>query len=584
MSGSAGANLPVAIRLSGGAEAEAAFQRVQNAAQRSMTTVTQSAGQASGGMRNFGQVAGQAGFQIQDFASQVAMGQNALTAFGVQFAQFAGIFGTAGAIAGAVVTVGLLAAQFLRTSDNTDRLREAQEALQRALGQSTEFFETTAERAARLDREQRNAIASGVLLRQSIGQQQLSEAQRALGLLERDRQERIEANRFVPGFDASRVLAGPLAELTQRIETLRFENAALDQLRANALTRPSGAQREQGDREFGDLRLRLDRDLALRERHAEAVRVIDARVTSGQIAAAEADRLRGFAQKELDDGLAGLNRTTAQRTAAVERLTDADRGALEVQRQTAALVRETDTAYEALQRRLGDIAELSRRAAAAGSPIDPERILRANAAAQAAYERATRGVQAGAERTSDAARDLGLTFNSAFEDAIVRGQKLSAVLQGIGQDIARIIARRFITEPLGNAISGALPGLTSAATNFLLGTSAVGPTGPQIPTPGIFGIQFRAGGGAISGGSPYIVGERGPELIVPNASGYVVPNHALGGGVTFAPTYNIDARGAGASMLPRLRAEMAVIAQASIAQLEDRVNRGGAVARTFGRR
>src|SRR5690606_28272776 len=39
----------------------------------------------------------------------------------------------------------------------------------------------------------------------------------------------------------------------------------------------------------------------------------------------------------------------------------------------------------------------------------------------------------------------------------------------------------------------------------------------------------RAGGGPIDAGRPYIVGERGPELIVPRHPGMVVPNHRLGG-------------------------------------------------------
>lgn len=43
-------------------------------------------------------------------------------------------------------------------------------------------------------------------------------------------------------------------------------------------------------------------------------------------------------------------------------------------------------------------------------------------------------------------------------------------------------------------------------------------------------VGFRASGGPVSGGSPYIVGEQGPELFVPNMSGSIVPNHALGGG------------------------------------------------------
>lgn len=44
-----------------------------------------------------------------------------------------------------------------------------------------------------------------------------------------------------------------------------------------------------------------------------------------------------------------------------------------------------------------------------------------------------------------------------------------------------------------------------------------------------FSVQLpgKAAGGPVSGGSPYIVGERGPELFVPSGSGAIVPNHRL---------------------------------------------------------
>ena len=37
----------------------------------------------------------------------------------------------------------------------------------------------------------------------------------------------------------------------------------------------------------------------------------------------------------------------------------------------------------------------------------------------------------------------------------------------------------------------------------------------------------RANGGPVQGGQPYLVGERGPEVIVPQQDGTVIPNHAL---------------------------------------------------------
>jgi tetrahydromethanopterin S-methyltransferase subunit B len=42
-------------------------------------------------------------------------------------------------------------------------------------------------------------------------------------------------------------------------------------------------------------------------------------------------------------------------------------------------------------------------------------------------------------------------------------------------------------------------------------------------------LGFRAAGGPVTSGSPYIVGERGPELFVPNRSGTIIPNSGLAG-------------------------------------------------------
>lgn len=72
-------------------------------------------------------------------------------------------------------------------------------------------------------------------------------------------------------------------------------------------------------------------------------------------------------------------------------------------------------------------------------------------------------------------------------------------------------------------------GLFSAGSSAVsLGTMALGAnasaaTGFGInPSAGGFGI--RASGGAVAGNSPYMVGERGPELFVPNSSGTIIPN------------------------------------------------------------
>jgi hypothetical protein len=53
------------------------------------------------------------------------------------------------------------------------------------------------------------------------------------------------------------------------------------------------------------------------------------------------------------------------------------------------------------------------------------------------------------------------------------------------------------------------------------------------------GVIGRAIGGPVNERTPYMVGERGPELFVPNAAGRIVPTNELGGGQSVNITQNI---------------------------------------------
>ena len=173
-------------------------------------------------------------------------------------------------------------------------------------------------------------------------------------------------------------------------------------------------------------------------------------------------------------------------------------------------------------------------------------------------------MQRGAERTSDTVRELGLTFSSAFEDAIVKGEKFSSVLEGLLQDITRILARKVITEPLGNAVSAGLSGISFDSLFTDVGSW--------------LGGLFRAEGGPVAAGQPYIVGERGPEWFVPRQAGTVLPNGTVpgGGGPTIHTSISIDARGADAGVEARLRLLAGQIARQASAMTLDAIRRGGA--------
>jgi hypothetical protein len=61
------------------------------------------------------------------------------------------------------------------------------------------------------------------------------------------------------------------------------------------------------------------------------------------------------------------------------------------------------------------------------------------------------------------------------------------------------------------------------------------------PLMGAFGISGKAMGGPVDAGTPYIVGEKGPELFVPQGSGRIIPNHRLDSQVGSSPAVTASA-------------------------------------------
>lgn len=93
-----------------------------------------------------------------------------------------------------------------------------------------------------------------------------------------------------------------------------------------------------------------------------------------------------------------------------------------------------------------------------------------------------------------------------------------------------------VRDALRSFIEYAIRELVSLAARFAVFRAVTGIFGGGAIS-SLFGDSFlgfkipgRAMGGPVTAGRPYLVGERGPELIVPRQSGTVVPNHALGGG------------------------------------------------------
>jgi len=84
----------------------------------------------------------QAGYQVNDFIVQIASGQNALVAFGQQGSQLAGIFGTKGAVVGAIIAgvaaLGNLVYQAYMAQEGIKTLEDALTDLEGALSMVSE--------------------------------------------------------------------------------------------------------------------------------------------------------------------------------------------------------------------------------------------------------------------------------------------------------------------------------------------------------------------------------------------------------------------------------------------------------------
>lgn len=144
-------------------------------------------------------------------------------------------------------------------------------------------------------------------------------------------------------------------------------------------------------------------------------------------------------------------------------------------------------------------------------------------------------VKQAAESTStsiDLVRDLGMTFESAFEQAIFAGNSLRDVLQGLLEDIAKIILRKTIIQPLVGGLLGGF-GLASGGV-ISYGRLQPFARGGIVASPTIFPMANGAG----------LMGEAGPEAVMPlvrTPSGDLGVKAEGGGAANVHVTMNINA-------------------------------------------
>lgn len=160
---------------------------------------------------------------------------------------------------------------------------------------------------------------------------------------------------------------------------------------------------------------------------------------------------------------------------------------------------------------------------------------------------------------------IGASVDNAFKGMLTAGMSWKDGMKGIINSVINELWRLYVTQQIVGMVSNAIGGL--------FGGGGIGGNTGGLEANFDKVFSGRAIGGSVSANTPYIVGERGPELFVPGGNGTIIPNKNMsnGGG---APNINVtvDARGSADPAAVREQVQRGILeaAPAIVAAAEQR--------------
>jgi len=166
----------------------------------------------------------------------------------------------------------------------------------------------------------------------------------------------------------------------------------------------------------------------------------------------------------------------------------------------------------------------------------------------------------------------GVTGAANFADA------MKAMAKSVVDSLIKMLIQKYIVDAAFGAITGFIGGQAS--------TNRAGGYGASLGSADPFNTSNfapRAIGGPVQSGQPYMVGERGPEMFVPNSQGSIVPNNRMGGGggVVVNQTINVTT-GVQQTVRAEIASLMPQIANAAKGAVADAKMRGGNYSKMLG--
>ena len=605
-------------RLGARDETAAAF----NSVQRNMNNTRKTSKALNQQFRFMRGGLGQVGHQVQDIAVQLQMGTNAMIVFGQQGSQIASLFGPQGAVIGAVLAVGAaiavafardakqgedalkdltertkeFAAEMVNLSDTT-RLFLIQDASKRfsdllaSTGGASQKLKENRQEQERLNdivkvfngrksttvavlAAERTTLAETEAQLASLRQEEIRLAREEEDLQQQFKDTRTELTLLKAG-------KNPYIEVEEGVNNAKKAHKEfLDQLIfENRIFGMSDI-----DRYVAGLQRQLDMTEGLTAAEREEIQAQINLARSIRETAAERQANESAADREFQSFLQhqeALDRETdaLERNRIAREKRNEARFASDLEGVRRSLLREEELERESLDRRRKILEQALQKEGA-----DKEMLMRLVSRLKeeeaqfharmeqkklshhdAFIEGAKRGLselfielqntdlqaEKFAQTIEQFANRSMANFTDSFYDAIAGAESFKDAFKNMArsivEDLTKMLIQYYITQQIFGAITGYFSGLSKQDGVYQASHMAVPET--------------RATGGNVTGGRPYLVGEKGPELMVPKGSGDIIPNHQLGGGgVTVVQNINISTgvqqtvRAEVANLLPQISA------------------------------
>ena len=538
------------------------------AVQAQVTRTAATINTANSSMRGFAQASGlantatqkwakgalqQAGFQIGDFAVQVANGTNGLQAFGQQAPQLLQIFGPAGAVIGAVVAVvAALGVVAQKSGGEIENLGSALGVLQAPL-------------SAVADAVKQAGAALGSVFGNLSGE--IDTAIIAVGLF-----AGAMAIRAVPamlaatgasGLFASAMVTFRAAVVASAISAGSFSSALIF-LRATVMTVGAAFAA------VGAILMRLlpvallvglakliEIFLRLKEGaggFGEAMKLLGDLVKSVFVAMAESakalpDALNGVFLKIKSGFMEMISDIIWAWSGMLNSMGNAIEGfmpdvAAKLQSAaTGAMTASNDWLTASIDAGSDSAAAF----AASGDKVSSAwgGVTGAWNALNAAVTAGTTEVDIFGEASADAADKAGGAAKAATEELTRQQENMKAIADTIrdsfsGAFMSMVDGTKSVKDAFRDMARNIIMKLYEVLVVQRLVNGIMGFVGKAFPALAPY-INTAAMGGPVTGGKPVLVGERGPELMVPSRNAQVVPNNQLGGGgVTVVQNINVS--------------------------------------------